>query len=190
MGNLIKWFTILVVWNYFPKSEKGLSCDAIKMHSSFWETTAKTERIISTGSWTDKTRAVGSEASSPQRASAITFSAEPCVQNKSMAHEREINGNLCRWTQLKSGNSPLVYKNELAVDGTAGDKLSGLDVDVFGRLVGHVREEAAHHHQAGQVWGFLLSVTLWVQLAAQPTPHISSAVEGTVSASICGHKNK
>lgn len=41
MGSLIKWFTILVVWIYFPKHEKRVSCDAIKLHSSFWETTAK-----------------------------------------------------------------------------------------------------------------------------------------------------
>lgn len=99
-----------------------------------------------------------------------------------LPHEREINGNL--------GNSPLVYKNELAVNGAAGHELSGLDVDVFGRLVGHVREEAAHRHQAGQVWGFLLSVTIWVQLAARPTAHVSSAVEGTVSVCVCGHENK
>lgn len=45
----------------------------------------------------------------------------------------------------------MVYKSELAVDRAAGDKLSGFDLDVFGRLVGHVREEAAHRHQAGQV---------------------------------------
>lgn len=45
----------------------------------------------------------------------------------------------------------MVYKSELAIDGTAGDKLSGLDIDVFGRLVRRVREEAAHHYQAGQV---------------------------------------
>lgn len=54
----------------------------------------------------------------------------------------------------------MVYKSELAVDRTAGDKLGGLDVDIFGRLVGHLRLEAAHGNQAGQVRRFLLGITL------------------------------
>ena len=41
-------------------------------------------------------------------------------------------------------------KSELAIDGTAGDELRRLDFDVFGRLMGHVSEGAAHRHQAGQ----------------------------------------
>lgn len=87
-------------------------------------------------------------------------------------------------------NSPLVYEGELAVDRAARDELGRLDVDVFGRLVGRVGEEAAHRHQAGQVWGFLLGVALRVQLAARPAPHVSSAVEGTVSVRLCDHINK
>lgn len=59
---------------------------------------------------------------------------------------------------LESGNSLLVYKSELAVDCIASDELSGLDVDVFGGLVGHMRVEAAHSHQASQVWGVLFGV--------------------------------
>ena len=57
------------------------------------------------------------------------------------------------WLEVdRSGeNSLLVYKSELAVDRTAGYELSGLHVDVFGRVVGHVRVEAAHCHQAGQI---------------------------------------
>lgn len=54
----------------------------------------------------------------------------------------------------------MVYKSELAVDRTAGDELGGLYVDVFGRRVGHVGLEAAYGHQAGQVRGFLIHVTL------------------------------
>lgn len=48
-------------------------------------------------------------------------------------------------------NSPLVYESELAVYRAARDKLGGLEADVFGRLVGPVRQGAAHRHQAGQV---------------------------------------
>lgn len=93
-----------------------------------------------------------------------------------------INGN--RWV-----NSPVVDERELAVYGAAGDKLSGLHWNVSGRLVGALREEAAHRHQAGEARGFLVRVTVRLQLAAQPAPHVSSAVEGTVSVSVCGHKN-
>ena len=64
-------------------------------------------------------------------------------------------------------HSPLVYERELAVNGAARDKLGGLDVDVFGGLVGVQREEAAHHHQAGETGRFFVrGVGLRVQLAA------------------------
>lgn len=184
MGNLIKWFTILVVWNYFPKMRRDFHVMSSRCTPPLWETTAKIERIISTG----KTHALRSEAPSSQHASAIAFSAEPCIQNRSIPQHRQ--NKWCRRRKLVLGNSLLVYKSEFAVDRTAGDELSGFDTDVFGRVVGQVRVEAAHRHQAGQVWGFFLGVALWVQLAARPTPHVSSAVEGTVSVSVCGQKNK
>lgn len=180
-GSLYLWYEIT------SQNMKRVSCDAIKMHSSFWETTAKRKDYLHLN-WRNS---LGSKAFSHQHTTAISFSAEPCHQNKSMPHQRQINGN--RWVRLCSLtwlNSPLVYECKLAIDRTAGDKLSGLDVNVFGRLVGPVREEAAHHHQASQVWGILLRVTVWVQLAAQPTPHVSSAVEGAVSVSVYGHKNR
>lgn len=64
-------------------------------------------------------------------------------------------------------HSPLVYKRELAVNGAARDKLGGLDVDIFGGLVGAVREEAAHHHQAGEPARLSVrGLGLRVQLAA------------------------
>lgn len=87
-------------------------------------------------------------------------------------------------------NSPLVYESELAVYRAARDKLSGLDVDVFGRLVGPVRQGAAHRHQAGQVGGFLLPVAFALQLAAGPTLHVSSAVESAVSVHVYGQTGR
>lgn len=64
-------------------------------------------------------------------------------------------------------HSPLVYERELAVNGAARDKLGGFDVDVSGGLVGAAREEAAHHHQAGETGRFFVrGVGLRVQLAA------------------------
>lgn len=88
-------------------------------------------------------------------------------------------------------HSPLVYERELAVNGAARDKLGGLDVHVSGGLVGAVREEAAHHHQAGEAGRFFVrGVGLRVQLAAQPAAHVSSAVEGTVSGRVYGHKHR
>ena len=83
----------------------------------------------------------------------------------------------------------MIYKSELSVDCTAGNELSGFDVDVFGGMVGNMSEEAAHRHQAVQAGGFLVSgFTLWVQLASRPTPHVSGAVECTVSVCVCGQK--
>lgn len=84
----------------------------------------------------------------------------------------------------------MIYKSELAVDRTTGDKLCGLDVDLFGRMVGRVRVEAAHRHQAGQVRGFLLGIAVRLQLAAWPAAHVSSAVECTVPVGVCGQKKK
>lgn len=76
----------------------------------------------------------------------------------------------------------MIYKSELAVDCTAGYELGGFDVDVFLGLVGNVGVESANCHQAVQAGGLLIcTIAFRVQLAARPSPHVSSAVEGTVS---------
>lgn len=86
-------------------------------------------------------------------------------------------------------HSPLVYERELAVNGAACDKLGGLDVHVPGGLVGGVQEEAAHHHQAGEIGRFFVrGVGLRVQLIAQPAAYVSGAVEDTVSGRVYSHK--
>lgn len=41
--------------------------------------------------------------------------------------------------------------NELAIDGTAGDKLGGLEIDVLGRQVGGMGLDVTYGHQACQV---------------------------------------
>lgn len=83
----------------------------------------------------------------------------------------------------------MIYKSELAVNRTASDELGGLDVDVFGRLMGRVTVEAAHGHQARQGRAFLVSVGLQrVQLAARPAPHVPGAVQCAESVSVCRQK--
>lgn len=89
----------------------------------------------------------------------------------------------------ETGNSLLIYKSELAVDCTAGNKLCGSDFDVFGDLVGDVGVEAAHGHQATHAGGVLVDgVALRVQLAAGPAAHVSGAVQRAVSVTVCEHK--
>lgn len=167
---------------------KRVSCDAIRMYSSFWEATAKKKDYLHLN-WQKSCFRLRGFLTSTHHCHFL--SVEPCAQNKSMTHQRQKNGKRwVWWCSAKWLNSPLVYESELAIYRTAGDELNGLDVNVFGRLVGPVREEATHRHQAGQVGGFLLRVSLWVQLAAQPTPHVSSAVEGAVSVGVYSRKDK
>lgn len=80
----------------------------------------------------------------------------------------------------------MLYKSELAVDGTASHKLGGLDFDIFGGLVGRVGLHAAHGHQTGEARGDLFAVGLRVQVAPGPAAHVPGAVEGTVSARVWG----
>lgn len=142
------------------------------MHSSFWETTAKRKDYLHLS--------LPLSLSHIEHTCAFSFSVEPC--NQMWLCDSIVADEL--WPMC--ANSPLVYESELAVYRAARDELSGLNVDVFGRLVGPVRQGAAHRHQAGQVWGFLLPVAFALQLAAGPTLHVSSAVESAVSVHVCG----
>lgn len=100
-----------------------------------------------------------------QHTTAFDFSVEPCTL------ATKFTGGACvlndRLQPAMRFHSPLVYERELAVNGAARDKLGGLDVHVSGGLVGAVREEAAHHHQAGETGRFFVrGLGLRVQLAA------------------------
>lgn len=72
-----------------PKNEKRFSCDAIKMHTSFWETMAKTESIISAV----QTHAVHSEASTPPHISPTPASSG----SKRKAAASWQRDKWCRW---------------------------------------------------------------------------------------------
>lgn len=83
-------------------------------------------------------------------------------------------------------NSPLIDEGEPAVDGAARDELGGLDVGVFGGLVGAVVQQPAHRHQAGEVGGVRLRVAVRVlQQVARPAAHVAGAVEGAVFGHVC-----
>lgn len=100
MGSLIKWFTILVVWIYFPKHEKRVSCDAIKLHSSFWETTAKRKDYLH---WQANCRnSAESRTSSPLTLGHFFLSRNHVSRTNPWLTGRETHGKSCRWMWPKS----------------------------------------------------------------------------------------
>lgn len=174
-GRLIRCFTILVVWNYFPNQEG----------SFMWCHQDSQLLLRNNGKEKGLSPLELGVKSFPHRTHMCLFFLSGTVQSDQVC-DLIVADEL--W--LMCANSPLVYESELAVYRPARDKLSGLDVDVFGRLVGPVGQGAAHHHQAGQVWGFLLPVAFALQLAAGPTLHVSSAVESAVSVHVYGQTGR
>lgn len=174
-GRLIRCFTILVVWNYFPNQEG----------SFMWCHQDAQLPLRNNGKEKGLSPLELGVKSFPHRTHMCLFFLSGTVQSD---QDRDSTAADEVWPMC--ANSPLVDKSELAIYRAARDELSGLDVDVFGRLVGPVGQGAAHRHQAGQVWGFLLPVAFALQLAAGPTLHVSSAVESAVSVHVCGQTGR
>lgn len=77
-------------------------------------------------------------------------------------------------------HSPLVDKDELAIDGMSGDVLRGLHPDISQAGLGHdVGVQTADSHQAAQVATFIVGFVVLVQthFGRRPTLQVTRAVD-------------